>query len=215
MAAAPGLFGGAIKSARVLSDRELTTSVRSDIENHSYFHAERQMTTKSSTRAARPYPQRASATPVEEHPDTRINVSHLCSNKRPGRGNAPVTPSRRDNFLAAYRPEGRPATPIWRLAALAFLLALGFVSPCVAGTYRISGTITDALGRPLPQVSLELRDQNGAPIAHATTDHAGRFKIAPTKPGFYSLLAVKPGFNPANKILRLSRTVGSDDLDDA
>ncbi len=64
------------------------------------------------------------------------------------------------------------------------------------------------LGRPLTQVKLELRDRNGATIAHATTDRAGRFKIAPAKPGVYSLVAVKPGFNPANKIVRFPRSAG-------
>ncbi len=108
--------------------------------------------------------------------------------------------------------------PKWLLLMLAFAPALAFVSPCSAGTRQISGTVSDALGRPLAQVKLELRNQNGAAIAYAITDQAGRFKIAAAKPGVYSLAAVKPGFKPANKIVRfpldsagpLSLTLGAE-----
>ena len=92
-------------------------------------------------------------------------------------------------------------TPIWRALTLAFSLALAFASPCSAGTQQISGTVSDALGRPLAKVNLELRTQSGAAVARATTDRAGRFQIAPAEPGVYSLVAMKPGFKSANKIV--------------
>ena len=113
--------------------------------------------------------------------------------------------SRRDNLLAK-RPAGQPATALWRLVTLAVSLALGFASPCLGGAQQISGTITDALGRPLAQVNLELRNENGGAIVHATTDQAGRFKIAPPKPGVYSLEAVKAGFKSATKIVLFPRS---------
>src|SRR5277367_609883 len=94
------------------------------------------------------------------------------------------------------------ADQIWLAIALALLLALGFSSACAAGTQAISGTVTDTLGRPLAQVNLELRDPDGAVLAHATSDKAGGFAIAPARPGLYSLAASKPGFKPANKIVR-------------
>jgi len=94
------------------------------------------------------------------------------------------------------------ADQIWLAIALALLLALGFSSACAAGTQAISGTVTDTLGRPLAQVNLELRDPDGAVLAHATSDKAGGFAIAPARPGLYSLAASKPGFKSAKKIVR-------------
>jgi Carboxypeptidase regulatory-like domain/TonB-dependent Receptor Plug Domain len=70
----------------------------------------------------------------------------------------------------------------------------------------MSGTITDALGRPLARVSVALHDEHGNNVAHAITDQGGRFKIVPTKPGVYSLVAVKPGFRSANKIVVFPRS---------
>ena len=97
--------------------------------------------------------------------------------------------------------------PNWRLVTLAFSLALGFVSPCIAGrAQQVSGTITDTLGRPLAEVKLELLDQKGRAIVNAITDQTGHFKIAPVKPGVYSLEATKPGFKVANKIVTYQRS---------
>jgi hypothetical protein len=101
-------------------------------------------------------------------------------------------------------------TRFWCLVALVLSLALGaVVSPCLAGAQPVSGTITDALGRPLVQVNLELRDKNGAAIAQATTDQAGQFQIAPAQPGVYSLVAKKPGFKSANKVVFFPQNAGA------
>jgi outer membrane receptor protein involved in Fe transport len=82
-------------------------------------------------------------------------------------------------------------------------MALGLASPCLAGAQPVSGTTADVLGRPLAQVRIKLRDQDGRIVAHAVTDQAGRFRISSPKPGVYSLSAVKSGFNSADKILVL------------
>ena len=155
----------------------------------------------------RPWPSGVVLRQVREHPDIRMKVSYLWFNKLRGSGYASVTRSW-SGHLPADRPAVRPAAPIWRLAALVFWLALGFVRPCIAGTQPISGTITDALGRPLAQVKLELRNRYGARVAHTATDQAGRFKIAPGQPGVYLLEATKPGFQHASKIVRLPRAAG-------
>ena len=102
----------------------------------------------------------------------------------------------------------RPAECTVRLlVALAFAisLALGIPSVCSADAQPISGSITDTLGRPLAGVKVELRDRNGAVSGRATTDQAGQFKVAPPKPGIYSLEASKPGFKSANKIVHFPR----------
>jgi TonB dependent receptor/Carboxypeptidase regulatory-like domain/TonB-dependent Receptor Plug Domain len=100
----------------------------------------------------------------------------------------------------------KPRRSAWFAIAFALMLALGLASPCIAGTQQISGTVTDTLGRPLAQVNLELRNQNGNGIARAITDPAGRFKIAPARPGVYSLVAVRPGFKSATKIVTYPRS---------
>jgi TonB dependent receptor/Carboxypeptidase regulatory-like domain/TonB-dependent Receptor Plug Domain len=100
----------------------------------------------------------------------------------------------------------KPRRSAWFAIAFALMLALGLASPCIAGTQQISGTVTDTLGRPLEQVNLELRNQNGNRIARAITDPAGRFKIAPARPGVYSLVAVRPGFKSATKIVTYPRS---------
>jgi TonB dependent receptor/Carboxypeptidase regulatory-like domain/TonB-dependent Receptor Plug Domain len=104
--------------------------------------------------------------------------------------------------------EQRAQRTVWSVLALVSTLALGLGSPCFASSEQISGTITDALGRPLAQVSLQLRDRNGQIIAHASTDEGGRFKIAPRKPGVYSLVAAKSGYKSASKIVVFPRNGG-------
>ncbi len=96
---------------------------------------------------------------------------------------------------------------------LAFFLTLGFGSPCLAATQRISGTITDALGRPAAKVEVTLRAQSGAQIAKTRTDEEGRFTLKGIAYGTYVLLTRKKGFKPAMKVVVLSkRTLNSFDL---
>jgi TonB dependent receptor/Carboxypeptidase regulatory-like domain/TonB-dependent Receptor Plug Domain len=78
---------------------------------------------------------------------------------------------------------------------------MGLATSAGAAIQPASGTVTDALGRPLAQVKIELRDQQGRLIAHAVTDEKGRFNIAPTKPGPYSLLATEHGFKTASTVV--------------
>jgi len=79
----------------------------------------------------------------------------------------------------------------------------------MAGMRQLSGVITDVLGRPLPYAKIELRNQDGHPVAHATTDLIGRFRIAPPTPGVYSLVATKPGFKPGIEITAFPSTPGT------
>jgi outer membrane receptor protein involved in Fe transport len=120
-----------------------------------------------------------------------------------GRTNKCRTLLGRPRRLRVLRSSGRLATPIWRSVVFAFSLALGIASSCGAGNQQISGTITDALGRPLAQVNVELRNENGRAVARTVTDHAGHFFIAPANSGVYSLDAGKPGFKSAIKIVQL------------
>jgi hypothetical protein len=73
--------------------------------------------------------------------------------------------------------------------------------PCKAGNKPITGTVTDSLGRPLAGAAIRLSSANGALTVRAVTDNSGDFAFEPPRAGLYSLLATKPGFHPANKIV--------------
>jgi hypothetical protein len=102
---------------------------------------------------------------------------------------------------SVFRPPSHHATLRWAFRALTFVLAMGLVSPTWAATPPAAGIVTDALGRPLGQVNVELRNQQGGVIAHATTDEKGRFTIGTAKPGAYLLIAAKHGFRRANTMV--------------
>ena len=87
------------------------------------------------------------------------------------------------------------------LATAAALFAILCAIPCRAGGPPLTGTITDALGRPLANSSIELRSADGTVKLQAVTDHAGRFTLNPPRSGLYSLFAIKRGFHSANKVV--------------
>jgi len=99
----------------------------------------------------------------------------------------------------------RTALTRWCAVALALAIALALAPRCLAAALPLSGTITDALGRPLAGVNVELRNENGRTVSHGVTEHAGHFKMGPANPGIYSLDAGKPGFKSAIKIVQLPR----------
>jgi hypothetical protein len=74
----------------------------------------------------------------------------------------------------------------------------------------LTGTVSDALGRPLPGVSLTLESGEGRIIARATSDDHGAFGIAQPAAGAYSLRAQKEGFKPAAMAMVFPRDAGSD-----
>src|SRR5580700_274871 len=99
----------------------------------------------------------------------------------------------------------RTALTTWRAVALALAIALALAPRCLAAALPLSGTITDALGRPLAGVNVELRNENGRTVSHAVTEHTGHFTMGTANPGIYSLDAGKPGFKSAIKIVQLPR----------
>ena len=132
-----------------------------------------------------------------------MNVTSIWPQSRSGESKLPVVQTGR-----RWVTEQRTQRTVWSVLALVSALALGLCSPCLASSEQIFGTVTDALGRPLAQVSLQLRDRDGQIIARVATDEGGRFKIAPPKPGLYSLVAAKSGFKSASKIAIFPRNTG-------
>jgi outer membrane receptor protein involved in Fe transport len=84
---------------------------------------------------------------------------------------------------------------------VASLLALGPRFPCLAALPQVTGSVTDALGRPLSQVSVALHDVGDRSVAQAATDQRGEFKLTPPKPGTYLVKATKQGFKSADKVI--------------
>ncbi|MGH7814928.1 MAG: TonB-dependent receptor, partial [Candidatus Binataceae bacterium] len=133
-----------------------------------------------------------------------MNGAKFWLNQHPCGYDAAVVRSHRDP-PPANRRIGWFAAPGWRLLALAGSLVIGLASPGLAAARPISGTVTDALSRPLAQVRIELREASDRVVAHAGTDKGGRFKIAPPRPGTYLLVAAKPGFKPAQEAVAFPR----------
>ena len=129
-------------------------------------------------------------------PRVRFLIFRLSRDWR--RFDAPVSRPCRDTIP----PTHYTLPSLFTFVILVLLLLAGFARPCSAGSQPAHGTVSDALGRPLSQVRVDLRDQEGRMVAHGTSDQSGHFTIAPRKPGVYSLEAAKPGFKSAIKIVR-------------
>ncbi len=72
--------------------------------------------------------------------------------------------------------------------------------------HGVSGTVNDALGRPLGDVELVLQTQGGRVISRARSDKAGHFEFKSVPPGTYAVVANKTGFRTAVSIVTVART---------
>ena len=61
--------------------------------------------------------------------------------------------------------------------------------------------VTDALGRPLSGVALELRARDGRTIAHGYTHQNGYARLPVASPGVYMLSATSAHFKPGSKLI--------------
>ena len=69
----------------------------------------------------------------------------------------------------------------------------------------LSGTVTDALGRPVAAAAVQLQSAAGASVARAQSDAAGHFKFERVAPATYAIIATHEQFRPATAIV----TVGA------
>jgi len=69
---------------------------------------------------------------------------------------------------------------------------------------RISGTITDTLGRPVDGAELVLQNQEGRIFARTTSVRSGHFEFANIRPGTYAIVATKQGFGTATSIVTVT-----------
>ena len=89
---------------------------------------------------------------------------------------------------------------------LAPLIMLLRVSGSAAATMlavseSATGTVQDALGRPVTNALVILRAADGRTVLRTTSGEHGQFKVRAQPPGTYDLIAQKSGFKPANQIL--------------
>ena len=68
----------------------------------------------------------------------------------------------------------------------------------------ITGTVTDALGRPLGGAAIELQNSAGRIVAKAQSDGAGHFTFAGVAPAVYAVLASKASFKSATAIVNVA-----------
>jgi outer membrane receptor protein involved in Fe transport len=71
-------------------------------------------------------------------------------------------------------------------------------------TSNISGTVKDALGRPLPAANLTLQTRRGAVVARTKSGSDGTFAFHDVAPGAYAVLADHPNFRLATKIVTVA-----------
>lgn len=93
---------------------------------------------------------------------------------------------------------------------LTLAVAAGLATPALvlaAAKPPLTGMVTDALGRPLANVELELRSNTDQIIAHSATDARGRFRFPGIPPNSYILVARKRGFKPASVVAQGAKSI--------
>ncbi len=97
------------------------------------------------------------------------------------------------------------------MPGLATLLALPIWSLVNAAETKvdprdITGTVNDALGRPLAGVSISLQDSSGKVAGKTRSDSQGHFIFGKLAPGVYAVMAEKPEFKTATAIVTVTAT---------
>src|SRR6266849_284050 len=72
----------------------------------------------------------------------------------------------------------------------------------------ISGSVSDAIGRPLSNVVIRLQSENGKTVDITRTDSHGRFLFRAIAPGVYAVIATKRGFPPSSAVV-VARPAGA------
>jgi len=115
---------------------------------------------------------------------------------------AMARPSSLERRVSAMLNNGVNRRPITRSAGVAVATALlgltlplaGLVASAQVTAAAFSGTLVDAVGRILPNVSLVLADVQGKQKFEVQSDQAGHFALTGLPPGDYQMEARLPGF---------------------
>ncbi|HTR63151.1 MAG TPA: TonB-dependent receptor [Candidatus Binataceae bacterium] len=98
------------------------------------------------------------------------------------------------------------------LAALACLLTMAanvMIASAAEGAakkngWTVTGTATDALGRPMDGVKVVLQTQDGRILGRSVTDKDGRFTFSNVSPGLYAIVANKTEFKTALELVTVT-----------
>jgi outer membrane receptor protein involved in Fe transport len=71
-------------------------------------------------------------------------------------------------------------------------------------TQRLSGTVRDSLGRPLPGVEVTLQAADGRVVAKTPSNDQGEFSFSGVAPGTYAAVGHKPSFKTATAIVTVT-----------
>src|SRR6266436_6369714 len=69
---------------------------------------------------------------------------------------------------------------------------------------RVTGTVKDALGRPLSEANVVLQAADGHEVVKTRSHSAGQFEFNGITPGTYAVVVQKPGFNTATAIVTVT-----------
>jgi TonB dependent receptor/Carboxypeptidase regulatory-like domain len=75
-----------------------------------------------------------------------------------------------------------------------------------AATQEVTGTVKDALGRPIPAATVTLQDAQGKTKAKTRSDAEGNFALHGIAPGVYAVVGNKKDFKPATAIVSVTKT---------
>ncbi|MFI5022914.1 MAG: TonB-dependent receptor [Alphaproteobacteria bacterium] len=106
---------------------------------------------------------------------------------------------------------GIPAARLLLVAWLAIGAGLS-ATAAEAAAGEVSGSVRDALQRPLDGVSIRLEAPEGKVVGRSTTGKDGAYMLRGIAPGTYSLIGDKPGFETAVAIVTVPATSVSSDL---
>jgi outer membrane receptor protein involved in Fe transport len=98
--------------------------------------------------------------------------------------------------------------PSWALIGIGLLVCalIGDVLPVAAQTGRVTGTVKDALGRPLSGAQVRLEASDGKVVGQATADEQGAFSFSNVGPGSYVVVGEKEGFETATSVVTVPDT---------
>jgi hypothetical protein len=91
-------------------------------------------------------------------------------------------------------------------AALAQIMAptTGHAGTSGSASQRVTGTVKDALGRPLSEADVVLQAADGHELARTRSHSAGQFEFNGITPGTYAVVVQKQGFNTATTIVTVT-----------
>jgi hypothetical protein len=93
---------------------------------------------------------------------------------------------------------------MWKLTTCAFAAAFGILNAQTTGLGRITGTVTDTSGLPVPTAAVTVTNTGTGEKREASTNASGVYVVSPLPLGNYALEAKKEGFKTvARRQLRI------------